>query len=181
MFYKGIFMKVTTQVIKCTKKPLFNLYDGLFASEASKSRCYFGIYPTLQPMQLIMKYYFTYFLIWMSLPSSAQSGSSRQIYLFAPTVKDSNLVKQQLILGADTEGVNERDLSKKVFFAESNNTSVFKKYKIVRNRFTFVLIGKDGGEKFRSHSVVSLQRLFSIIDGMPMRQDEMHKRQKDKN
>jgi hypothetical protein len=34
-------------------------------------------------------------------------------------------------------------------------------------------VGKDGGEKLRSDTVVSPEQLFSIIDAMPMRKDEM--------
>jgi hypothetical protein len=50
----------------------------------------------------------------------------------------------------------------------------------IRRRFdvpagatTVVLVGKDGGEKFRADGPVPPQRLFTLIDAMPMRQDEM--------
>lgn len=36
-------------------------------------------------------------------------------------------------------------------------------------QFTAVLIGKDGGEKLRSHHVVSDKEIFELIDSMPMR------------
>ncbi len=42
--------------------------------------------------------------------------------------------------------------------------------------FTVILVGKDGGEKFRSTSVVSFQALATLVDAMPMRQQEMHTR-----
>ena len=39
--------------------------------------------------------------------------------------------------------------------------------------FAAVLVGKDGGEKFRSEGPVSPEVLFEIIDAMPMRRREM--------
>ena len=40
-------------------------------------------------------------------------------------------------------------------------------------QFTVVLLGKDGGEKLRSHEPIPWQKLQSTIDAMPMRQDEV--------
>ena len=40
-------------------------------------------------------------------------------------------------------------------------------------RFTVVLVGKDGGEKFRSHEPAPPQDIFGRIDAMPMRRREM--------
>ena len=34
---------------------------------------------------------------------------------------------------------------------------------------TFVLIGKDGGEKLRVNDVPDLSTIYAVIDGMPMR------------
>lgn len=39
--------------------------------------------------------------------------------------------------------------------------------------FLAVLIGKDGGVKLRETSPVETDRLFNLIDSMPMRQREM--------
>ncbi|PND58731.1 hypothetical protein CRM90_04905 [Mycobacterium sp. ENV421] len=39
--------------------------------------------------------------------------------------------------------------------------------------FTVVLIGKDGGEKLRVTGVPDLQRIYAVIDGMPMRGNEI--------
>lgn len=38
-----------------------------------------------------------------------------------------------------------------------------------------ILVGKDGGEKYRKQGVVAPQQIFDLIDGMPMRQAEMKK------
>ena len=39
--------------------------------------------------------------------------------------------------------------------------------------FEVVLIGLDGGIKLRQTKLVSLDKLFTLIDGMPMRRNEL--------
>jgi hypothetical protein len=39
--------------------------------------------------------------------------------------------------------------------------------------FTALLIGKDGGVKWRDREPADLSRIFSLIDSMPMRRQEM--------
>jgi hypothetical protein len=39
--------------------------------------------------------------------------------------------------------------------------------------FEIILIGLDGGIKLRKNDIVSREELFSIIDAMPMRRNEM--------
>ncbi|QEN16863.1 DUF4174 domain-containing protein [Mycobacterium sp. ELW1] len=41
------------------------------------------------------------------------------------------------------------------------------------NAFKVVLIGKDGGEKMRVTDVPDLQQIYAVIDGMPMRGNEI--------
>ena len=43
--------------------------------------------------------------------------------------------------------------------------------------FTLRLIGKDGSIKFSSDSATSMTEIYSLIDGMPMRQREKTDRQ----
>lgn len=51
-----------------------------------------------------------------------------------------------------------------------------KHFHIERNTFTLLLLGKDGGEKFRSTRPVPFERLRALVDAMPMRQQEMNTR-----
>lgn len=53
-----------------------------------------------------------------------------------------------------------------------------RRFHIQPNKFTVILIGKDGGEKLRSHTPISLDTLRSTIDAMPMRQEEMRSKPK---
>ena len=47
------------------------------------------------------------------------------------------------------------------------------KYKVKKEAFVLILIGKDGGEKMRKEQPIQAATLFSTIDAMPMRQAEM--------
>ena len=42
--------------------------------------------------------------------------------------------------------------------------------------FAAVLVGKDGTVKHRSHEPVAPEKLYELIDAMPMRQREMRER-----
>jgi hypothetical protein len=50
-------------------------------------------------------------------------------------------------------------------------------FSVPSNKFSLILVGKDGGIKLKRHDHVSLEEVFELIDSMPMRQSEM--RQKD--
>ena len=54
-----------------------------------------------------------------------------------------------------------------------DGTALRDRFGISGDRFTALLIGKDGGVKVRSGSVIENGDLFSTIDAMPMRQSEM--------
>lgn len=48
-----------------------------------------------------------------------------------------------------------------------------RKYKTESENFKVVLIGLDGGVKLEQTSFLSTKKLFTIIDGMPMRRNEI--------
>ena len=50
-------------------------------------------------------------------------------------------------------------------------------FNLEEDKFTVLLIGKDGTEKGRWHEPVSVEELFTLIDTMPMRQREMKEAQ----
>ena len=47
------------------------------------------------------------------------------------------------------------------------------KFGIGVNEQVFILVGKDGGEKWREMQSINLEDVFSLVDSMPMRQREM--------
>lgn len=50
-------------------------------------------------------------------------------------------------------------------------------YNPTGNRFTVILIGKDGGIKYRRDDRLDMPEIIGFIDGMPMRQRELRLRE----
>jgi len=109
------------------------------------------------------------------IENMTSQANYRRVLLFAPTSNKQHLLKQQAIFQSDAEGMKERDLKVSAIIYSLDLKSTFKKYNVSATEFTFILIGKDGGEKLRRNSLVSLQELYQLIDGMPMRKIEMKK------
>ena len=53
------------------------------------------------------------------------------------------------------------------------NDNLLEKYKKTNSVFEIVLMGLDGGVKLREKQYLSPEKLFTIIDGMPMRRNEI--------
>ena len=47
-----------------------------------------------------------------------------------------------------------------------------RRFHVGEEEFVVILLGKDGGEKLRSRTPVTMERLRKVIDAMPMRQKE---------
>ena len=99
----------------------------------------------------------------------------RKVLLFAPSLKDQKLLKQQAIFQSDQQGIKERDLKIQSIIFSASQEQLFRKYNASATSFTFILIGKDGGEKLRRERAIGLDELYSVIDAMPMRKIEMRK------
>lgn len=103
----------------------------------------------------------------------AQQNKHRIIWIFASDAGDASFMAQKSILAKDAAGLKERDIVVQEVIGSKTNEAAFKKYKASATGFTFILTGKDGGEKLRSNEPISLEKLFNTIDAMPMRQQEM--------
>ncbi len=97
--------------------------------------------------------------------------NQRVVILAAGSGSDATLKAQKAILAADPQGWSERNLVLVEYLGDRRQTA--RKDLRLKDGFQFVLVGKDGGVKFRSHQLVTLPELFRIIDAMPMRQQEM--------
>lgn len=110
----------------------------------------------------------------------------RVLLIVADNAENINLAKQLEELRSDIEGLNERKLVVYQFFKdyykyglvneikgerEPNN----KKYHNSSKSFEIVLIGLDGGVKYKTTEFLDNSSLFAIIDGMPMRRTELNK------
>lgn len=114
-------------------------------------------------------------LLLLFLMTVAYDPGNRLLVVSAPTPESVAYRQQKEILAADPAGLRERDLRIVEIFA-SDNSSLRKSLGLSPEDFTIVLIGKDGGAKYRSQQPVTLQTLYSLIDAMPMRQREMRQR-----
>ena len=107
-----------------------------------------------------------------------------RVVLVMPDKSKELLQRQLRIFGSEKIGMMDRDLV--LLYTDGNlvedyfNDHSFKlssdfieKFPLHDDEFAVVLIGKDGGTKFRSREIVSLEKLFGIIDAMPMRRAEM--------
>ena len=100
----------------------------------------------------------------------------RQVLLFYNDDHSEEWKKQVAELNTDLAGIKERDIVVKYFKLSPQNTAVWKKWNVNQSEdFTFILIGRDGGEKYRSDEFVSNKELFGKIDAMPMRRSEVKK------
>jgi hypothetical protein len=102
-----------------------------------------------------------------------QTKSFREVLVFAPEGISEKLDQQLKILKSDPKGLQERDIKISENRLTPENLARYKNFTLSKQNFTFILIGKDGGEKYRSTEVVSLVKLYSLIDAMPMRKYEL--------
>lgn len=97
----------------------------------------------------------------------------RKLLLFA--TDNYAILKQQVDSFILFEsGMKERDIIIEQFCFSDSTRNKFKTWKIPADKvFTLILVGRDGGEKFRSYKPVSAADIFKIVDVMPMRIQEM--------
>ncbi len=114
----------------------------------------------------------TIILLFSSPHLSAQQKNYRDIWIFSADANNASFTTQKSIL-TNAAGLKERDIQVHEITGLKGNESLFKKYKASTQNFTFILLGKDGGEKIRSYKPVNLEKLYRTIDAMPMRQAEM--------
>ncbi len=109
----------------------------------------------------------------------------RPLLVFAPTDTDPRLaetlsridatrcdfVGRDMVLGQIlTAGTSTLDGH--VIDADETRRLV-NRFGVGADAFTVLLIGKDGTEKLRIAGVPDLRAIYTVIDGMPMRRDEM--------
>ena len=97
--------------------------------------------------------------------------TNRPVLLFAPSESDEAYRLQMKILEADRSGLAERDILVLGDIGDLGSGQLRETLQI--DEFEIILIGKDGGVKLRSKMPISLEELFSLIDAMPMRRQEM--------
>lgn len=104
--------------------------------------------------------------------ANAQFAGKRQLLVFGAE-KSREVKKQLLLFRQAADGLRERDLQ--IVMADTLKAGRQKHRVAAEESFMLILVGKDGGEKFRSRTVTLPQTLFDIIDAMPMRRAEMRR------
>jgi hypothetical protein len=121
---------------------------------------------------------------------------NRVLLVFAPSDETPDFERQLDILSKHASDLRERDLVliQVVTIAHPPTTAntlrvphlpvasetaqldLRHRFHVAPGAFTVILIGKDGGEKLRQHTPISIDKLNAVIDAMPMRQDEMRQK-----
>lgn len=78
-----------------------------------------------------------------------------------------------IVLKVDQYSIKDAMTDEYIF---SESTAIRSAYKVPSDEFAILLVGKDGGVKLRSDKMVSSEEIFALIDGMPMRQSEMRRK-----
>jgi hypothetical protein len=99
----------------------------------------------------------------------------RTVYIFFTNDSRELLNRQLHWLAADKQSCDERDIRIIEVDVQKAEKSELDKF-LVKDKFTVVLVGKDGTEKYRSEKPVPAKVLFALIDQMPMRQSELKRK-----
>lgn len=132
-------------------------------------------------------------IVLIGLHMNAQTLSKHQwknrLLIICDNSEDrSKMIEQLDILQADTTGLQDRNLLVYQYSdlgyqlglqnpedCTPGSPEAFKKYCDTRN-FSVHLIGLDGGTKLSTNTPISLETLFTMIDGMPMRRAERRRK-----
>ncbi|MBC6696716.1 DUF4174 domain-containing protein [Hymenobacter sp. BT190] len=109
----------------------------------------------------------------------ASRWQKRVLLLYAPTATHPALQQQRELLRDVAPELKARQLLVRELIGSELSTDdarcLTTQLKVASGGFTVLLIGKDGGVKRRSTRPLAPGSLFSTIDAMPMRQQEMRR------
>ncbi|MEG8040133.1 DUF4174 domain-containing protein [Sphingomonas sp. LR60] len=109
---------------------------------------------------------------------SALQWEKRVLLISAPAEQDRWLHEQRLIMTRWKAAAEDRDLQvieiigEKVTGVSDAPAMLRKRFNLPSDRFSVVLIGKDGGLKMRQTRPIAAALLEETIDAMPMRRQE---------
>lgn len=119
----------------------------------------------------------------------AMRNCYRPLLVFAPSGRDASLVAQQKMLDQYADEMMDRNLLYVPALAQSGHfetpldaphvvlkqaelSAIRTRFQIGPSEFAVVLVGKDGGEKFRTQKPISVLKLDEIVDAMLMGRQE---------
>ncbi|GAA4308911.1 DUF4174 domain-containing protein [Pontixanthobacter gangjinensis] len=109
---------------------------------------------------------------------------NRLVVVFTPAEENDMLSSQLRIFKNKLEALKERKLlmieaipgKHKILLPDASEwqeSKIYQRLKKTDDNFELILIGLDGGVKLRQTEVLEPEKLFSLIDSMPMRKAEM--------
>jgi hypothetical protein len=104
---------------------------------------------------------------------------NRVLVVVAPSRQDADLVAQRRIFEQSAKGMSERQIVLiEAAGDDQHSRSVRSQLSIGDTAFRVVLVGKDGNAAVSSSKPLTADALFGKVDAMPMRRDEMRRRDK---
>jgi hypothetical protein len=114
----------------------------------------------------------------------------RPLLVFAPSAASGSFRKQQSLLEQYADDMMDRNIlfvplaadsahftapldAPYAVLSKSQLASLRHRFQVAPDAFTVILLGEDGGEKFRASTPVSVLKLDGIVDAMPMRKQDM--------
>jgi len=112
----------------------------------------------------------------LALPAAAADlgalrWEKRPILVFAPSADDPRLAEQLARFEAAEAALAER---RNTVIVDTEPGSALRR-RFDPAGFTVILVGLDGGEKFRRDGIVAVETLNARIDAMPMRRRELRR------
>ena len=112
-------------------------------------------------------------------PLAVYENKSRVLAVVAPDASDARYKEQRRLYDAMRSAARERDLVWLEALGHAPAAQALRaRFGVEASEFRAILVGKDGGEKLTSDTPIGAQALFPLIDGMPMRQEEMRRSRK---
>ena len=124
----------------------------------------------------------------LSMDLNQFQWENRLLFIFAPEEGDSLFQALQSEISTQPDEISERDLvvfkifetgpsyQQNIQIDTRTAAAIRTKFAAPPGQFTCILVGKDGGIKLRQDSQVKLEKVFNLIDAMPMRREEMRQK-----
>jgi hypothetical protein len=124
----------------------------------------------------------------MTVDISEFQWTNRLLFLFSPDPNNPSFLTLRNEIMAQKDEIQDRDL---IIFeileqgpSKMDQTdldpkaaeSLRRRFAVPLGTFTVILVGKDGGVKLRRSEPTPLEKIFRLIDSMPMRQQEMRQK-----
>jgi hypothetical protein len=123
------------------------------------------------------------------LTLKAMRDCYRPVLVFADSAKNPSFLAQQKLLEQYADDMMDRNLlyvpvlvrsagfvapldAPYVLVGKAEMDAIRSRFKVAGQDFSVLLVGKDGGEKFRATKPISVLKLDALVDAMPMGRQE---------